>query len=161
MEQFPNIIDEDYQVFDAALKELLENCGASTALLVEKAGYLIVETGEKPPFNTTELATLASNAFNATQFMAERMDEANFTSMFQQGDKHSVLWMNIDANSLLVVVFPGEVSVGAVKMYSIETAKKLAAQIRIASDRDPTGGVDLATLDPDNADDIFKKKKTD
>ncbi len=161
MEQFPQIIDEDFQVFDASLKELLQKSGASTALLVEKAGYLIIETGEKAPFNTAELATLASNAFNATQFMAERMAETNFSSMFQQGEKQSVLWMNIDTNSLLVVVFPAEVSVGAVKLYAIESAKVLAAQIKTASKRDQTGGLDLATLDPESADEIFKRKEGD
>ena len=159
MDQFPQIIDEDFNIFDTALKELLEKSGATTALIVEKAGYLIVERGEEAPFNTAELATLASNAFNATQFMAERMDEPNFSSMFQQGDKQSVLWMNIETNSLIVVVFPSIVSVGAVKLYAIEAAKVIGEQIRKAMLRDNTGGLDLATLDPDSADDIFKRKE--
>jgi len=73
MTPFPQITDEDYQAINAALEEFLSKSEAMTALLVEKAGYLIVECGEKAPFDTAELATLASNAFNATQFMADRL----------------------------------------------------------------------------------------
>ena len=83
MTPFPQIIDEDYQQFNATLTDFLSQSEASNALIVEKAGYLIHEVGEKPPFDTAELATLAANAFNATQFMVDRLGETNFTSMFQ------------------------------------------------------------------------------
>ena len=160
MTPFPQIIDEDYQRITAALNDFLERSEASNALIVEKAGYLIVETGETPPFNTAELATLAANAFNATQFMVDRLGETNFTSMFQQGDGTSVLWMNVEENSLLVVVFEASKSIGAVKYYAAEAAAAIAKQIAIAQERDASGGVDLAHLDPASADDVFKTKRS-
>lgn len=160
MAMFPQIIDEDFEQISNALDTFLGKSGATIALIVEKAGYLIVERGEKAPFNTAEVATLASNAFNATQFMAERMDESNFSSMYQQGDKTSVLWMNIEENSLLLAVFPASVSVGAVKFYAVEAARTVATQIKTAQERAPGSGVDLATLDPEEAADVFKKKQS-
>ncbi len=161
MTPFPQIIDEDFERITAVLNEFLSQSEASNALIVEKAGYLIVEVGETPPFNTAELATLAANAFNATQFMVDRLGEENFTGMFQQGDKTSVLWMNIDENSLLIVVFDASKSLGAVKYYAAEAAAAVAKQIAIAQDRDASGGIDLAHLDPASADDVFKKKSAD
>jgi len=158
MTPFPQIIDEDYQRFDAVLNTFLSQSEASNALIVEKAGYRIHEVGEKPAFNTDELATLAANAFNATQFMVDRLGETNFTSMFQQGDGASVLWMNIEENSLLIVVFDASKSIGAVKYYAAEAAAAVAKQIAIAQARDASGGIDLAHLDPESADDVFKKK---
>lgn len=158
MTPFPQITEEDYERITSALNEFLTLSEASNALIVEKAGYLIVETGENPPFNTAELATLAANAFNATQFMADRLGESNFSSMFQQGDNSSVLWMNVEENSLLVVVFDASMSIGAVKYYAAEAAAAVAKQIAIAQERDASGGIDLAHLDPSSADDVFKKK---
>lgn len=158
MPAFPQIIEDDYQRITAALDEFLSRSEASNALIVEKAGYLIVECGEEPPFDTAELATLAANAFAATQFMADRLSETNFSSMFQQGEKTSVLWTNVEENTLLVVVFDAKNSMGAVKYYAAETAAEVARQIQIAQERDQTGGIDLAHLDPASADDVFKKK---
>lgn len=158
MPAFPQIIEEDYQRITAALNAFLSRSEASNALIVEKAGYLIVECGEEPPFDTAELATLAANAFAATQFMADRLSETNFSSMFQQGEQTSVLWTNVEENTLLVTVFDASQSMGAVKYYAAETAAEIARQISIAQGRDQTGGLDLAHLDPSSADDVFRKK---
>ena len=56
--------------------------------------------------DTTTFATLGSNAYNAVQFMAQLVNENNFTSMYQQGENFSTLMVNVDENSLLVIVFP-------------------------------------------------------
>jgi len=62
MGQFPQLHQEDLDRLDAALRALLEKSEARTALLVEKAGYLIHECGNPDALDTTTFATLGSNA---------------------------------------------------------------------------------------------------
>jgi predicted regulator of Ras-like GTPase activity (Roadblock/LC7/MglB family) len=159
MSPFPNLTEEDFQVIQAALAELLAKSESCTVLFVEKAGYLICECGEGKAYNTTELATLGANAFAATQFMADRLSETNFSGMYQQGEQRSVLWQNVDENSLVMVVFNAVQSAGAVKYYALTTAKQIADQLDIAKLRDPGGGFDLATLDPTDMSDVFRRKE--
>ena len=132
---FPQIIEDDFYELTAALDELLATSGATSAMIVEKAGYLIIDRGEKPPFDSAVLASLAANAFNATEFMAENMGEHEFSSMYQQGQISNVLWVNVDEDTMFVVVFPTGEDAGMVKTYALTTAGKIAACIERAKRR--------------------------
>lgn len=160
MTPFPQLITEDFECIQNALADLLEKSEASTALFVEKAGYLIAQCGDKEAFDTTEIATLAANAFAATQFIADRLGETNFSSMFQQGEMTNVLWVNVDENSLVVVIFKAHLSVGAIKYYALSTVQTVAKQLQIAQERAPDEAVDLAHFDPVDVNDIFQRKST-
>src|SRR5687767_2291609 len=105
MANFPQLTEEDYKLFQGTLEELLAKTEASTALIVEKAGHLIHLCGPHDTYNPDEIATLASNAFNATQFMTSMMAEPEFSNMYQQGQKLSTLILNVGEHCLLVVIF--------------------------------------------------------
>jgi CDGSH-type Zn-finger protein/predicted regulator of Ras-like GTPase activity (Roadblock/LC7/MglB family) len=159
MGQFPQLLEEDFNQFNLALNDLLAKSEASTVLIAEKAGYLIHECGDTKSCDTTQVATLGSNAFAATQFMASLMNEMNFTGMFQQGETVSTLMLNIDENCLLIIVFKAGLSVGAVKYYANETIKQVAQQLVIAAQRAPGQGLDLCDLNPDDVQMLFKRKE--
>lgn len=160
MTPFPNLTEEDFEQINTALKDLLEKSEASTALFVEKAGYLIAQQGDTEIFNTTELATLAANAFAATQFIADRLNENNFSSMFQQGETTNMLWVNVDMNSLVVLIFKAQLSIGAIKYYALTTVQSIANQLQIATLRAPDDAVDLAHFDPEDVQDVFQRNKS-
>jgi predicted regulator of Ras-like GTPase activity (Roadblock/LC7/MglB family) len=159
MGHFPQLLEEDFLQIQSTLGELLVKSEAGTVMLVEKAGYLVAECGQTERFNTTQLATLASNAFNATQVMTDRLGEPNFSSMFQEGEQQSMLYMNVEEDALLVVVFPSGVSVGAVKYYALQAAQQVAALLAVARARAPQDTFDPATLDPEDASELFRRKK--
>jgi predicted regulator of Ras-like GTPase activity (Roadblock/LC7/MglB family) len=125
---------------------------------VEKAGYLIHQCGSQDSIDTTTFATLGSNAYNAVQFMAQLVNEKNFTSMYQQGEHFSTLMVNVDENSLLVVVFPTHLTVGSMKYYASPAARSIAQRIEVASHRSPETGLDLSDLDPKDVQALFRKK---
>jgi predicted regulator of Ras-like GTPase activity (Roadblock/LC7/MglB family) len=79
MAAIPQLNEEDLQQFTAALNDLLTRSEASTALIVEEAGFLIHQSGECSTIDTTQVATLASNAYNATKFMAGIINEPGFS----------------------------------------------------------------------------------
>ena len=140
------------------LQEFLQKSEANIALLVEKAGYLIHQSGSPDSVDTTTFATLGSNAYNAVQFMASLVNENNFSSMYQQGENFSTLMINVDENSLLVIVFPTHLTVGSMKYYASPAAKKIAEQIQLATGRADGHGLDLSDLDVADAQGLFQKR---
>jgi CDGSH iron-sulfur domain-containing protein 3 len=159
MANFPQLTEEDFQQFNQLLGDLLAKSEASAVLIVEKAGHLIHECGPAGQFETTLVSTLASNAYNATAFMANLIGEAQFSGMYQQGEKFSTLIQNIDEHCLLVVIFRADLSVGAVKYYASTTIPLVARQIEIAQEREPSVSFDLTDLDVTDAAALFRRKE--
>src|SRR5262245_54655012 len=155
MGQFPALNKADIDIVDGVLQEMLEKTEASVALLVEKAGYLIHQCGNPEAIDTTTFATLGSNAYNAVQFMASLVNETNFTSMYQQGENFSTLMVNVDENSLLVIVFPTHLTVGSMKYYAGPAVRNICERIRFASARGDV--VDFSDVDARDVQAMFQK----
>ncbi|MDQ3622169.1 MAG: roadblock/LC7 domain-containing protein [Verrucomicrobiota bacterium] len=157
MGAFPSLNQEDMDLLDATMCELLKKSEANIALLVEKAGYLIHQCGNPDAIDTTTFATLGSNAYNAVQFMASLVNESNFSSMYQQGEHYSTLMVNVDENSLLVIVFPTHLTVGSMKYYATPTVKTIDERLQVAARRGDTG-LDLSDINPDTIQTLFQRK---
>ena len=157
MGQFPQLHQEDLDHLNVVLNDLLRKSEANIALLVEKAGYLIHQCGSPGDIDTTTFATLGSNAYNAVQFMASLVNESNFTSMYQQGENFSTLMVNVDENSLLVLVFPTHITVGSMKYYASPAVRSIHERIVFATGRG-TQALDFSDLDPSDVQTLFRKK---
>src|SRR5262245_8881735 len=158
MATLPQIIEEDVQRLDDALRELLEKSDATTALIIDKGGFLIAGQGDTRQFDLTTIAALASGAYMANQTIANLVHETNFNSVYQQGEKLSMFVVSVDENCLLVVIFKATVSVGVVKYFSGPAVEHIASQMRQAQERDPGGGLDLSVLNIADTSSVFKKK---
>ena len=143
---------------DAALDDLLRQTEAVAALVIDKGGPLIVQRGDVERFDTTTMAALAAGSYSATQAIAERMGESNFSSVYQQGEQCSLLVCNVDENLLLVVVFKAELSAGAVKFYAAAASRRISDQLEKAKLRAPDSSIDLVSLNVLDATPLFKKK---
>jgi predicted regulator of Ras-like GTPase activity (Roadblock/LC7/MglB family) len=153
---FPQLTEEDIQFFDKVLADLVQKSEATLTMIVEKAGYLIHQHGNAQALDTTTLATLGSNAYNATHFMAQLVNEHNFSAMYQQGETYSTLILNIDENALLVIIFGTQQTVGSMKYYAAPVVKQLHEQMKIASARGETA-LDLSDMDPLNVQALFRR----
>ena len=87
------------------MRELLTQTDATTALIIDKGGFLITSYGDSRQFDLTTIAALASGAFMANQTIANLVHETNFNSVYQQGETFSMYVVCIDEHCLLVVVF--------------------------------------------------------
>ena len=159
MAPLPQLIEDDIQAVDFALDELLQKSEASAALLIDKGGFLITKTGLTQNYDTMTLAALAAASFAATQSLAGLISETDFYSIYQQGQKFSLLVHNIDEQCLLTIVFKATISVGAVKYYVGETAKLVSRQLSIARERAPSQGLDLSMLNMADPSSMFRRKK--
>jgi len=159
MATLPQLLEEDINLVDDSLSELLDKSDATTALIIDKGGFLITHWGDARQFDLTTIAALASGAFMANQTIANLIHETSFNSVYQQGEKFSMLVMGVDENCLLVVIFKATVSVGAVKYFGAPAVQKIARQMLAAQDRDPGGGFDLSVLNMADSESLFRRKQ--
>ena len=153
----PQLIAEDMRELDRVLGDLVSRSEASAALIIDKAGFLIAQTGEFGEFDSTTLAALAAGTYAATQSMASVISEPNFTCVYQQGENFSLLVRNVDLETLLVVVFQAHVSVGAVKYFANSAVPRLATQFDLAQKRAPDTAIDFAMMNMENSSDFFRQ----
>ncbi len=158
MPTLPQLIEEDIQRFDGSMRELLDRTDATTAILIDQGGFLIASQGNSRDFDLTTIAALASGAYLANQTIANLVQETQFNSVYQQGEKFSIFALSVDQNSLLVVIFKASVSVGLVKYFAAPAAQRIAAQMELAQERDPDGSLDLSVLNLADTVDVFRKK---
>jgi predicted regulator of Ras-like GTPase activity (Roadblock/LC7/MglB family) len=132
---------------------------ASTALIIDKGGFLITHQGNADEFDLTTIAALASGAYMANQTIANLVHETNFNSVYQQGERYSIFAACAGEETILVVIFEADKSVGLVKYYSEPAVEKIVAQLKRAYERDPGEGLDLSILNVADTSGVFKKKR--
>src|SRR5438093_2219152 len=137
MATLPQLIEEDIQCLDEALRELLEKSDATTALIIDKGGFLISGQGDTRQFDLTSIAALASGAFMANQTIANLVHETGFDSVYQQGQRYSMFVMCVDEYCLLAVIFKAQVSVGVLKYFSSNASQQIANHIQAAQQIEP------------------------
>src|SRR5947199_8534316 len=96
----PQLQSEDMMVMDGSLDELLRKTDAAAALVIDRGGPLVTERGQTKDFDTTTMAALAAGSYCATQAIAERVGESDFSSVYQQGTRYSILVSMVDENLL-------------------------------------------------------------
>lgn len=152
----PQLIAEDVRELDRLLGELVSRSEASSAMVIDKGGFLITQSGPLPDVDVTTLAALAAGSYAATQGMANVVSEPNFNCVYQQGENFSLMVQNVEEDTLLVVVFPVHISVGAVKYFANASVPHLARLFLSARERGP-GQLDLSMLNLENSSEFFRK----
>jgi predicted regulator of Ras-like GTPase activity (Roadblock/LC7/MglB family) len=161
MASLPQLLEDDVRTLAAALDDLVQKSEATSALVLDKGGFVISETGDTRAFDATTLGALAAATYAATQGIASLVGEENFSNVYQQGENYSLLVSNIDEHCLLVVIFNAQISVGAVKYYAMSAITQVAQQLQLASTRSPDEGLDLSILNLADTADIFAKRSDD
>jgi predicted regulator of Ras-like GTPase activity (Roadblock/LC7/MglB family) len=159
MSALPQLLEDDIQRIDEALREFLASTDATTVLVIDKGGFLICHHGEAGDFDLTTIAALSSGAFMANQTIAGLVHEPNFNSIYQQGEKVSIFVSNVDQNCMLVVIFKSPTGVGVVKYFATTAVKRIACQLEIAQERAPGQGLDLSVLNVADTGQFFRKKE--
>lgn len=158
MATLPQLIEEDIQQLDETLQQFLAQSDATTAMVIDKGGFLIAHQGDSANYDLTTIGALASGAFLANQTIAGLVNEDNFNSIYQQGEKFSMFVADVDKHCLLAVIFLSQVGVGVVKFYAKMAVARIASQLAIAEQRAPGVGLDLSVLNRANPQEFFRKK---
>jgi len=159
MATLPQLIEEDVQHLDKSLREFISQTDATAALIIDKGGFLIAHHGDDSQFDMTTIGALASGAFMANQTIAGLVNESNFNSVYQQGEKYSMLVVNVDEYCLIITIFNAAIGVGVMKYYVAGTIKQVAEALATARNRNPDGGVDLSMLNLADTQSVFRKRE--
>ena len=143
---------EDVDKIDRLLAEFLRLSGAKCALLIDKEGHLVTKRGELRTIDIDTISALVAGSFAATKEMARLLGEDEFTAMFHQGERDNIQLSLVGDRTLLTILFDDRTTVGMVRLYAGETAKKLAEVYRAALER----GDDGADLGEDYGNDARK-----
>jgi len=134
---------EDIDRIDKLQAELLRLSGAKCALLIDKDGHLVTKRGELRTVDIDTFSALVAGSFAATKEMARLLGEEEFTAMFHQGQRDNIQLSLVGDRTLLTILFDDRTTVGMVRLYAGETAKKLADIYSDAINREPTADSEL------------------
>ena len=129
---------EDIEQIDKLLGEFIKLSGAKSALLIDKDGHLVTRRGDVRSINMDTISALVAGSFAATKEMARLLGEEEFTALFHQGQRDNIQLSLVGERTLLTILFDDRTTVGMVRLYAAETAKKLATEERVGTDGDPT-----------------------
>jgi len=126
---------EDMEQIDKLLGEFLRLSGAKCALLVDKDGHLVTKRGEMRTIDKDTISALVAGSFAATKEMARLLGEDEFSALFHQGERDNIQLSLVGDRTLLTILFDERTTVGMVRLYAGETAKKLAKVYGEAANR--------------------------
>jgi predicted regulator of Ras-like GTPase activity (Roadblock/LC7/MglB family) len=125
---------EDIEKLDKLLNEFLRLSGAKCALLIDKEGHMVTKRGEVRTIDMDTISALVAGSFAATKEMARLLGEDEFTALFHQGERDNIQLSLVGDRTLLTILFDDRTTVGMVRLYASETAKKLADVYRQCMD---------------------------
>ena len=138
--------EEDSVRIRTVLVEFLRDANARTALLVDRAGQMLISVGEPPAFDPTAFASLTAADFSANDQLARLLGESDFGTLFHQGERESLYLADIARRVILVVLFDNRTTLGLVKLRMRPTVADLTAIFTAMFTRDTgsTGHVDAS-----------------
>jgi predicted regulator of Ras-like GTPase activity (Roadblock/LC7/MglB family) len=127
---------DDEAALRHGMERLLQESGAHSALLVDRGGQLLAQAGAAPAFDATTFATLTAADFSANDQLARLLGQSDFTSLFHQGERESMLVADIARRAILAVLFDGRTTLGLVRLRLRPVAEELARVIEAMTTRD-------------------------
>ena len=121
---------EDIQQIDSTLREFLKRSKSKAAMLVDKDGHLITEEGTSEITDFDTISALVAGCFAATREMARILGEEEFTALFHQGRQDNLQLTLVGQRTILAVLFDDTTTIGMVRLYAAEAARKLTSLFR-------------------------------
>ena len=132
---------EDIRSINRLLREFLRLSGAKCVLLIDKEGHMVTKQGVTRSLDMDTISALVAGSFAATKEMARLLGEDEFSVLFHQGKTDNIQLSLVGNRTLLTVIFDEATTIGMVRLYANETAKKLGEQFEATMTRQATGGV--------------------
>jgi predicted regulator of Ras-like GTPase activity (Roadblock/LC7/MglB family) len=100
----------------------------------------LAQAGERPAFDATTFATLTAADFSANDQLARLLGETDFTSLFHQGERESMLVADVARRAILVVLFDVRTTLGLVRLRLRPVVEDLARIVEAMASRDAQSG---------------------
>jgi predicted regulator of Ras-like GTPase activity (Roadblock/LC7/MglB family) len=122
--------EEDMQAIEAILDAFLKKSAARCGILVDKDGHMITARGDTKAVDLDTISALVAGSFAATKALAHQFGEADFTALFHQGRGGNIQMSLVGDRALLTALFSDNTTIGMVRLYASEAAKRLTDLFR-------------------------------
>ena len=121
------IADGDVARIHGVLERLMADAGCAAVLLIARGGEMLAAAGGARALDMVGVAALAANGFGATAPLAQLLGEHEFSAVIHEGARQSLHVSAIDGATILLVVFDERTTVGMVRVFAREAARKVSA----------------------------------
>jgi predicted regulator of Ras-like GTPase activity (Roadblock/LC7/MglB family) len=127
MEQLTNLVisDRELGTISAVLKKLMNDTNATSTMLLDKSGQVVVVEGSGIRRNATTLGALLAGVFSSSREVAKLLNEKDFRNIFQQGVQENIYTSMVEEQWLLVIIFDKLTHIGLVKVLSKKASDEL------------------------------------
>jgi predicted regulator of Ras-like GTPase activity (Roadblock/LC7/MglB family) len=122
--------EDDVEAIESILDAFLKKSAAKCALLVDKDGHMITARGATQAVDLDTISALVAGSFAATSALARQFGEPDFTALFHQGSRGNIQLSLVADRALLTALFDDHTTVGMVRLYATEAAKRLTTIFR-------------------------------
>lgn len=150
----------DITEINNVLSNLLRQSDAKCVLVVNQDGKCVAQRGFTQNIDTTALAALIAGSFSSTRAMAQLLGESDFTVLFHQGEKDHIHNNLVDNSNILTVIFDDRTTIGMVRLYTKEAAKKLQEVMERAGKKRlkaPDDQLNVSKEAEERLEDLFKE----
>ena len=110
---------------DAVLGRFLADSGCAAALLIDRSGQPLAESGVSRTLDTGSIGALAAGAFSATAALARLLGESEFSVLFHEGVRESLHVSTVDDDTILLAIFDERTTVGMVRLFAREASTSI------------------------------------
>ncbi|MCC7137943.1 MAG: roadblock/LC7 domain-containing protein [Planctomycetes bacterium] len=142
---------EDVDSINAVLDAFLKQSAAKCALLIDKDGHMVTHRGATKKIDVDTISALVAGSFAATREMAKLLGEEEFSALFHQGKSDNIQLSLVGDRALLTAIFDDQTTVGMVRLYAAEAAKRLAAIFKKKAADAAADRSEKAPVEPDAA----------
>ena len=121
--------EEDLAALTQTVERFLDETGAHSALIADRAGQLVATIGQPVSFDPTVFATLTAADFSANDQLARLIGETDFTTLFHQGEKESMYVADVARRLILVTLFDNRTPIGLVRLKMKPVVEELTAHL--------------------------------
>jgi predicted regulator of Ras-like GTPase activity (Roadblock/LC7/MglB family) len=113
------VIDEETSAaITKVLRQLVRDAQASSGMVLDRPGQVIVYEGETYRSEQMSLGALVAGTYGSTRQMARILGEPNFRTLVQEGAKEKIYTEAVGDHWLISIIFDRHTHLGLVKMLS-------------------------------------------
>jgi predicted regulator of Ras-like GTPase activity (Roadblock/LC7/MglB family) len=123
------------------LERLMADAGSAAVVLIGRDGQSLAAAGAARALDLVSMAALAASGFGSTAPLAQLLGEREFSVLIHEGVRQSLHVSVVDDATILIAVFDERTTLGMVRVFAREAARKLATILEEARTRAPSAGV--------------------
>jgi len=131
--------EDDIEAIASILDAFLKKSAARCAMLIDKDGHMITARGATKSVDLDTISALVAGSFAATKALAHQFGEEDFHALFHQGKSGNLQLSLVADRALLTALFDDATTVGMVRLYASEAAKRLNAVFRRKQESNASG----------------------